>query len=230
MFGLFKKRGENAVILKDDEGAYFQKHIGLEAGYQLGLEQLESRMVGGSGGGVFYLLPLAIQDLNEGVRKSYEELTSEEREVVEHLYRVIVPGNVILHAAPPPGLNGLMYSMSVYKFLTVKGGWKFKARPLRGTDGDDFVNKRVPRKAVLAMAREILSSSPNKERRSFDLNSETGLAAAKMTRDPQVFHHMAVYAAAYDADPKELLIWLIEQPEFDRGTAAWLLHYLGADA
>lgn len=230
LFGFFKKHGENAVILKDGEGAYFQKDIGLEAGYRLGLDQLNARLVGGSSGGVFYLLPLAIQDLNDGVGKSFEELTPEELDVLGHLYRVIVPGNVILHSDPPPGPNGLMHSMSVYKFLTVRGGWKFKARPLRMPVGDDFVYKRVPRGAILAMVKEILSASPKDERISFDLNSETGLAAAKKTRDPQVFHHMAIYAAAYGEDPKGLLTWLIDQPEFDRGTAAWLLNYLGAAA
>lgn len=228
MFGLFGKRDETTVILKDDKGAYYQKDIGIEAGYKLGLDQLESRLVGGSEGGVFYLLPLAIRDLNGGQSKRLEDLTPEERNAIEHLYRVIVPGNVILHHAPPPGPNGLMYAISVYKFLTVKGGWKFKARPLLGPAGDDFVNKRVPRKAVLEMMKEILSASPEAERLSFDLTSESGLASAKTTGDPRIFHQMAVYAAAYDSDPAELLMWLIDQPEFDRGTAAWLLDYLGA--
>ncbi|MFD1341689.1 hypothetical protein [Litorisediminicola beolgyonensis] len=230
MFGFLKKRGENAVILKDGKGKYFQKDIGVEAGYELGLAQLNSRMVDGSKGGVFYLLPLAIRDFNGGVSKSYEDLTPEERGVVEHLYRVIVPGNVIPHAAPPPGPNGLWNSLSVQKFLTVRGGWKFKARPLLGPVGDDFVNKRVPREAILSMVEEILSFTPKEERVSFDLTDSDGLKAAKETRDPHIFHHMAVYAAAYDPDPERLLTWLIGQPELDRGTAAWLIDYLGLDA
>ncbi len=227
---MFWKNRKNTVISKDENGNYYQSDIGLEAGYDLGLAQLNSRAVGGSKGGVFYLLPLAIRDLNNGESKPFEALDTKEREALEHLYRVIVPGNAVLHSDPPPGPNGLYHSVALQTFLKAKGGWKFPARPLLKPAGEDFVNKRVPRRLVLDMVKEMLAASPKKDRITFDLNTEDGLSAAINTNDPQVLHQIAVFAAAYHEDPFALLTRLIEQPELDRGTAAWLLGYLEARA